>query len=83
MVIASIITCRLGGSMSENLTDKVIGFMAVGGHKVDAETKLLLEQLDAGTLTHEEAIKCVYDAIEKLPTKKVVTQQDIQDFLDD
>ena len=52
--------------MSENLTDKVIGFMAVGGHKVDAETKLLLEQLDAGTLTHEEAIKRVYDAIEKL-----------------
>ena len=50
--------------MSENLTDKVIGFMAVGGHKVDAETKLLLEQLDAGTLTHEEAIKRVYDAIE-------------------
>ena len=57
--------------MSENLTDKVIGFMAVGGHKVDAETKLLLEQLDAGTLTYEEAIKRVYDAIEKLPTKKV------------
>ena len=45
--------------MSENLTDKVIGFMAVGGHKVDAETKLLLEQLDAGILTHEEAIKCI------------------------
>ena len=38
--------------MSENLTDKVIGFMAVGGHKVDAETKLLLEQLDEGKLTH-------------------------------
>lgn len=69
--------------MSENLTDKVIGFMAVSGHKVDAETKLLLEQLDAGTLTYEEAIKRVYDAIEKIPTKKVVTQQDIQDFLDD
>lgn len=59
--------------MSENLTDKVIGFMAVSGHKVDAETKLLLEQLDAGTLTYEEAIKRVYDAIEKIPTKKVVT----------
>ena len=58
--------------MSENLTDKVIGFMAVSGHKVDA-----------GTLTYEEAIKRVYDAIEKIPTKKVVTQQDIQDFLDD
>ncbi len=28
--------------MSENLTDKVIGFMAVGGHKVDAETKLVV-----------------------------------------
>ena len=30
-----------------------------------------------------EEINRVYDAIEKLPTKKVVTQQDIQDFLDD
>ena len=69
--------------MSENLTDKVIGFMAVGGHKVDAESKLLLEQLDAGTITNEDAIKRVYDAIEKLPTKRVVTQQDIQDFFDD
>lgn len=43
--------------MSENLTDKVIGFMAVGGHNVDAETKLMLQQLDTGTMTHEETIK--------------------------
>lgn len=28
--------------MSENLTDKVIGFMAVGDHNVNAETKLIL-----------------------------------------
>ena len=55
--------------MSENLTDKVIGFMAVGGHKVDAETKLLLEQLDEGKLTHEEAIKCIEEATKKMPTK--------------
>ncbi|MDM1719997.1 hypothetical protein [Acinetobacter towneri] len=46
--------------------------MSAGGHKVDA-----------GMMTHEEAIKIIQDAIEKLPTKKVVTQQDIQDFLDD
>lgn len=57
--------------------------MSAGGHKVDAESKLLLEQLDAGTITNEDAIKRVYDAIEKLPTKRVVTQQDIQDFFDD
>jgi hypothetical protein len=57
--------------------------MSAGGHKVDAESKLLLEQLDAGTTTNEDAIKRVYDAIEKLPTKRVVTQQDIQDFFDD
>ena len=83
MVIASIITCRLGGSMSENLTDKVIGFMAVGGHKVDAETKLLLEQLDEGKLTHEEAIKCIEEATRKMPTKIVRTQADIDEFYED
>ncbi|MCO8098293.1 hypothetical protein NI462_14195 [Acinetobacter lwoffii] len=38
---------------------------------------------DAGTMMQEEAIKCIHDAIEKLPTKKVVTPQDIQEFLDD
>ena len=69
--------------MSENLTDKVIGFMAVGGHKVDAETKLLLEQLDAGILTHEEAIKCIEEATRKMPTKVVRTKADIDDFYDD
>ena len=69
--------------MSENLTDKVIGFMAVGGHKVDAETKLLLKQLDAGTMTHEEAIKCIYDAVDKMPTKVVRTQADIDQFYED
>lgn len=69
--------------MSKNLRDTVIGIMSAGGHKVDAETKSLLEQIDAGTMMHEEAIKSIQDAIEKLPTKKVVTQQDIQDFLDD
>ena len=69
--------------MSENLTDKVIGFMAVGGHKVDAETKLLLEQLDAGILTHEEAIKCIEEATKKMPTKIVRTQADIDEFYED
>lgn len=58
--------------MSENLTDKVIGFMAVGGHKVDAEI-----------LTHEEAIKCIEEATRKLPMKMVRTQADIDDFYDD
>ena len=69
--------------MSENLTDKVIGFMAVGGHKVDAETKLLLEQLDAEILTHEEAIKCIEEATRKMPTKIVRTQADIDEFYED
>ena len=69
--------------MSEDLTDKVIGFMAVGGHKVDAETKLLLEQLDAGILTHEEAIKCIEEATRKMPTKIVRTQADIDEFYED
>ena len=69
--------------MSENLTDKVIGFMAVSGHKVDAETKLLLEQLDAGILTHEEAIKCIEEATRKMPTKIVRTQADIDEFYED
>ena len=69
--------------MSEDFTDKVIGFMAVGGHKVDEETKELLKQLDAGTLTHEEAIKRIEEATRKLPTKMVRTQADIDDFYDD
>ncbi len=69
--------------MSEDLTDKVIGFMAVGGHKVDAETKLMLQRLDAGTLTHEEAIKCIEEATRKMPTKVVRTKADIDDFYDD
>ena len=69
--------------MNKNLHSTVIGIMSAGGHKVDAESKLLLEQLDAGTITNEDAIKRVYDAIEKLPTKRVVRQQDIQDFFDD
>ena len=57
--------------------------MAVGGHKVDDETKLLLKQLDAGTLTHKEAIKCIHDAIDKMPTKMVRTQADIDQFYED
>ena len=57
--------------------------MAVGGHKVDDETKLLLKQLDAGTLTHEEAIKCIEEATRKMPTKVVRTQADIDDFYAD
>ena len=73
----------MGEFMSENLTDKVIAFMAVGGHKVDAETELLLKQLDAGMITHEKAIKRIHDAIDKMPTKMVRTQADIDDFYDD
>lgn len=69
--------------MSENLTDKVIGFMAVGGHNVNAETKLMLQRLDAGTLTHEEAIKCIEEATRKMPTKVVRTQVDIDVFYED
>lgn len=58
--------------------------MAVQWSQSRCRNQAVIEkQLDAGTLTYEEAIKRVYDAIEKLPTKKVVTQQDIQDFLDD
>ena len=33
-----------------NSTDQAIAILAVSGHKVDAETKSLLEQLDAGTM---------------------------------
>lgn len=69
--------------MSKNLRDTVIGIMSAGGHKVDAETKSLLEQLDAGTITHEEAIKCIYDAVDKMPTKVVRTQADIDQFYED
>ncbi len=69
--------------MSEKLTDKVIGIMAVGGHKVDAETKLLLEQLDAGILTHEEEIKCIEEATMKMKRKIVRTQADIDEFYED
>lgn len=58
--------------MSEDLTDKVIGFMAVGGHKVDA-----------GTLTHEGAIKCIEEATRKMPTKVVRTKADIDNFYED
>ena len=69
--------------MSEDLTDRVVAFMAVGGHKVDAETKLLLKQLDAGTMTHEEAIQCIYDAVDEMPAKVVRTQADIDQFYED
>lgn len=69
--------------MSKNLRDTVIGIMSAGGHKVDAETKLLLEQLDAGTTTHEEAIQRVHEACLKLPTKVIRTKQDVQEFYED
>ena len=69
--------------MSKNLRDTVIGIMSAGGHKVDAETKPLLEQLDAGTITHEEAIKRIEEAIKKMPTKCIRTQADIDQFYED
>jgi hypothetical protein len=66
--------------MSENFTDNV---MAVGCHNVDAETKSLLEQLDVGTITHEEVIKCIQEATEKMSTKVVRTQAEIDEFYED
>lgn len=59
------------------------GFMAVGSHKVDAETKLMLQQLNAGKFTHEEAIKSIAEATREMPTKNVLTQDDIDDFYED
>ena len=69
--------------MNKNLRDTVIGIMSAGGHKVDAETKLLLEQLDAGMITYEEAIKRIEEAIKKMPTKFIRTQVDIDQFYED
>lgn len=69
--------------MNKNLRDTVIGIMSAGGHKVDAETQLLLEQLDAGMITHEEAIKRIEEAIKKMPTKFIRTQVDIDQFYED
>ena len=69
--------------MNKNLRDIVIGIMSAGGHKVDAETQLLLEQLDAGMITHEEAIKRIEEAIKKMPTKFIRTQVDIDQFYED
>jgi hypothetical protein len=67
-----------------NSTDQAIAILAVSGHKVDAETKLMLQKIDAGTMTHEEAIKCIEDATtRKMQTKMVRTQADIDDFYDD
>ena len=43
----------------------------------------MLEQLDAGILTHEEAIKCIEEATRKMPTKIVRTQADIDEFYED
>ena len=57
--------------------------MSAGGHKVDAETQLLLEQLDAGMITYEEAIKRIEEAIKKMPTKFIRTQVDIDQFYED
>jgi len=47
------------------------------------QKKLLLEQLDAGTLTYEEAIQRVHEAYLKLPTKVIRTKQDVQEFYED
>lgn len=69
--------------MSKNLRDTVIDIMSAGGHKVDAETKSLLDQLDAGKITHEEAIQRVHAACLKLPTKFICTKQDVQEFYED
>ena len=69
--------------MNKNLRDTVIGIMSAGGHKVDAETQLLLEQLDAGMITYEEAIKRIEEAIKKMPTKFIRTQVDIDQFYED
>lgn len=66
-----------------NSTDQAIAILAVSGHKVDAETKLMLQKIDAGTMTYEEAIKCIEDATRKMQTKMVRTQADIDDFYDD
>lgn len=69
--------------MNKNLRDTVIGIISAESHKVDAETKLLLEQLDAGTIMHEEAIKGIEEAIKKMPTKCIRTQADIDQFYED
>jgi hypothetical protein len=72
---------RVGEFM--NSTDQAIAILAVSGHKVDAETKLMLQQIDAGTITHEEAIKRIEEAIKKMPTKCIRTQADIDQFYED
>ena len=39
--------------------------------------------MDAGTMTQEEAIKHIEEATRKIPTKVVRTQADIDDFYND
>lgn len=51
--------------------------------KFDAETESMLQHFDDGTMTQEEAMKRIHDAIDKMPTKVVHTQDDIDEFYDD
>lgn len=72
---------RMGEFM--NSTDQAIAILAVSGHKVDAETKSMLQQIDVGIITHEEAIQRVHETCLKLPTKVIRTKQDVQEFYED
>lgn len=38
---------------------------------------------DAGTMTPEEAIKCIEEATRKMATKVVQTEVDVNEFYDD
>lgn len=66
-----------------NTSDAAIALIAVSGHKVDDETRQMLKEIDAGTLTYEEAIQLIHKACIKLPTKAIRTKQDIKEFYED
>lgn len=67
----------------KSVSDVAVALMAVSGHKVDAETRQILKEIDAGMLTHEEAIQRIHEACIKLPTIVIRTKQDIQEFYED
>jgi hypothetical protein len=70
--------------MSKTSTsDTAIALIAVSGHKVDDETRQMLKEIDAGTLTYEEAIQLIHKACIQLPKKVIRTKQDIQEFYED
>lgn len=56
--------------------------MAVDDLHVDRDTLELMAKIDAGEITHEQAIQLIKEACEKLPSKRL-SSQDVHEFFED